>query len=66
MSVPQGPILGPIIFNIFLNDLLLSKREAELCNFADDNTIFAIAKTLHDVVAIHSPIYFLKTAKAIV
>ena len=51
MGVPQGSILGPILLNIFLKDLLLSESEAELCNFADDNTLFAIAKTLAEVIS---------------
>jgi len=43
-------ILGPLYFNTFLNDLLFFNREAELCNFADDNTLFSAAKTLAEVV----------------
>ena len=34
----QGLILGPIRFNIFINDLLMSNKISELHNFADNNT----------------------------
>ena len=40
-GVPQDSILGRILFNIFINDLIFSIQETKVCNFADDTTLYS-------------------------
>ena len=37
--VLQRSILGPLLFNTFINDLVFSIKKSEVCNFADNNTL---------------------------
>ncbi len=51
-GVPKGSIMGPKIYNFFMNDFCWLLSEAILGNYADYNTLTAICESMDEVICI--------------
>ena len=49
-GVPQGFMLGPLLFNIFLCDLFMMMNNTELASYADDNTSYAVGNNIEELI----------------
>ena len=49
-GVPQGSILGPLLFNIFLIHLFFIIEDTDIGSYADDNTPYVIADNTDEVI----------------
>ncbi len=49
LGVPQGSILGPLFFILFMNNLVLEVENAHLEMYADDSTLYTAAKSVETI-----------------
>ena len=64
-GISRNFISGPLLFNIFINDIFLVVEKSDICNFADDNTLYSHGRNLPLILNnlerdIRNPFYWFK------
>ena len=50
-GVPQGSIVGQLLFNIFINNIIMSSDKFNLILYTDDATMYATVESFSETAA---------------
>ena len=62
LVVPEGSVIGPLLFNIFIKTLFFCTENTNVCNHADDTAFYACESVLHNLVSrlVHDSVLAIK------